>query len=356
LKSPGARTAAAFTVIGLLFALLWWQREIFGMIAALGMGLVLLNFAVRRMSAVWRRLCTVLYRKLARVVRAAARVNAMNPGVELLQLFLVVGSILAVASAMVMKDPRLIGQFGTGVALVAVVASVIDIPLRLAAIMRLAWARSLGKLAVAGVGALAIVAATVMAKHMVHHFAHVDPKFLPDSQALAILVIVPTMYLLLAVYLLLAWSLMNLIFAFILWSVFVPLGTVLDRVRGSGRYIDTWYRIASGRRAPAGYRPPGFPWAAAKLALRHLSVIVAILYVQSRTLAFLDANNAAFDQYVVGTIVALDFKSDSGCKDLPDGARVAYLDRDQISVAVPTSSLTTWTFYRRACAAAGSTP
>lgn len=345
LRTPISRAIFAYSVIALLFAILWWQRQLFGIVGAAAITAAAVWSLSRRLKSLASHLKHAALRRGVRFARTARKVNAMSPEVEALQLVIVLSAVVVCVYAVVTKDPRVFGWLGGPLVAMATAASLIDIPRQIGALMRLAWAKTIGKVLLAAVGTIAVIVANSVARNVIHSYVHVDPKFMQDFQALAVCLMVPAIYVWLCAVALLVWSGLNLLFLSMLTMLAIPAGLLWEAIPKAGRK-SLWYRVVNGKRPPPGYKAPVFPFGGMKLAMRHVSVIIAIVAAGDVWESTWRAQSATVDRIMIDALVALDFRSQSSCR-APAAARVAYLDRNQILVAQSMGG--TWTFTQADC-------
>lgn len=117
---------------------------------------------------------------------------------------------------------------------------------RIVRILRNTWARAIGKLLLAGIGAIVYVIADAIARHVAVTLTQADPKFFPSFVRLVSLVLVPILYLYCIAFIAAVWSFLEIASVLILYHVL----QIVDTIR---RYVDNIHLVIklSHGRAPA---------------------------------------------------------------------------------------------------------
>ena len=308
-----------------------WKPGLIGFaaVAAIFLGLVLrakelaykLKYPLLRRT--WRGI--FLFRKLFRV----------SPEVELLHIVTLLLVILSLLYLMSTKDVQGSNLLGNAAVITLLGSVVIDSGHQIFFLTRKAWARTLGKVALAALGATLYFAADAIAKNIIHSITHADPKYFPDAAGILVAGITPMLYLTIGSILAVIWAIAQLTvlgLLILLWQPIEVLGIsshVKDRAA---------YRIRTGRKAPIGYKAPIFSTNGFLFFMRPFGLLIAVVYLWNSIGAITTAYSAQITSHIQDLVVISEYHDDTLCRGLPINAKVSYLDNGLISVLEKTGA------------------
>lgn len=332
-QTPFAQMFFSITVAALILAVMFWQKQVAGVIVITVIIAVFVWSAIKRLMTLMPYLVRKLFRKSIRILRVVRKVSKLSPAVEALQLFMVVVASVGFLIVVLMKDIRVIGWLTGLITSIAFVASVFDIPAQIGALTKLAWGETLGKAALAAVGALAVIVAGSSAKDLAHLLSGMDPKFFPGFQAFATFVVVPIVYIAIFANILVFWSTFNLLVFVILGVFFSPLSWLIPLRSKSLSSKDILYRLSQGKRPPRDFKPPAISFGLLLFGLRHVGIMVTVASVVSTCTSFAKKYSGGIDNAMKIAMVRLDFRDEVFCDSLNGKVRAAYLDGSELLIA-----------------------
>lgn len=323
-------------VTGALFVLtLWglmkWQRDLVGLLIFIGISIAAIWSIVARLRVLTPLVRVRLLRRFGRFLRATRAVTTLHPAVEVLQLVAVLCTFVVMCYLLLTKDIRALGWVWSTLSAILIAAALIDIPCQLRAVMKLAWAKTLGKLLLGIVGTLSLILATSEARDLAHQITKVDPKNFPDFQSLAIFVLTPAYYVKIVASVLALWAALNLLVGMASYGV-LEVHATFRRTQKQPRGTLA-FRLVNGKRPPPGYTPPSFSWGGFLFFMRNIAIVLAVSSGEAAFQGLGTNYRQSVDRAMQIALVSLDFRSDVSCADRPASARAAYLDQGGILVA-----------------------
>ena len=335
LKTPRRRLAFVLAVGSLtIFVLLKsagtvWLLRIFGLGVAC-YGLV----QVRRFWKAWNGVRKGVRRWEMRVVKSWREFARYSPFVQALH---VLGFALGLLWTSIVVGLQADAEPVYWAAVIVLgIAGVCEITVQMGRIVRKAWAPLLGKIIAVSFGVALAALALSSAKQLAHAISPIDTKYMSEFTAIVAALYLPFMYLAAAGVAMAVYALFQV---FVFWVV-SSAGMIAENLRpflgehNNMRLRMYWYRIRCGKRPPGGVLPPmtSFPPSEISLFVSPISkVIVATVLVGGVQEVTKFLPHAL--PFLTRTMVEVEYRQNSGCRGLPRGARVVYMDDGNISIA-----------------------
>lgn len=334
-----AITLLSLAFVGLLI-LLRLQTTAFGrglLIAIFSLVLVSIvaSVAVQTFKLGWS-LRAPLLRAVVRSLRLTRKVLHIPDSVKFLYLVAWLAFICSTVLILLAKDAALYQIASAAGFSIFVLGASLDLLLRIAKLMRKAWAKTVGKILSALLGAGVAMSSLILAKHQVHAIARVDPKYFDDFVNIFALVLAPLLYVAIGIAALAAFACLQILVLIFFATARTVVG-VLNFENVAPRWHQDcrvfWYRIRFGKRPQALPVRRFFPIEDIALFMRPLGTVA----VASLLAALIDGTLKIYivkvSDLTTKAFVAVQYRSDSRCEGLITGSRVAYLDRGNVSTA-----------------------
>lgn len=313
----------------LLLVLLKNYPQIIGIAVLLGTLAVFTKALLFRIWDLARKIRMPLLRRVVRIVRAMRLFFAISPEIEFLHAVTVFLVLVSFAYILASKDPSGFNTLGQVLLGLVCVATALDTGRQIVQLTRVTWARSIGKILLAGIGAALFYIAIAIAKHVVHGITATDPKYYSEFTSLFAMVLMPLLYLVLGSALLALWAIVQLVIAFAI----LALGSIMGGITSNA---PTWkhflYRLQQGKRPPRDYRPPAGDLRWAVVWMRPFGLLLSVGLILSAISYLLQTYEKPLEAAMVKTLVAIEYKGGGKCLGLPAGAEVAYLEKGTVSI------------------------
>ena len=291
---------------------------------------------IMRCSRRWTMAKYGLMRTEMRMVKSWRRYSKKPPIVEALHLLGLGVAMLSLAAALaagLYEDASLVMAPAFAV---LTVAGVCEITVQTKRILKQAWAQTAGKILSLSFG-VALAAVTVaMAKQTVHSLAHIDPKYMTEFTAVVAAALLPIVYLGAASALLAIWACFQILLlgAVLFGGSFLAQAKPLIGERTENRVRLFWFRIRNGRRPQGGKMPnaafmPQHEVSLVGSVLSKLAVVVCFAQV----LQGVATEVPAASPLLTKTMVDLEYRPESGCRNIGADLGVVYMDDGNVSVA-----------------------
>jgi hypothetical protein len=335
LDTPRRRLLFVLVVEGLSIGLLTqiagsvWVRRVVALTVA-GFGILL----VRRFWSTWSSVRKRVLRWEMRIVKSWRQFAKPSPVVQAFHLLgLALGffwSSIYVGLQVDAKPLLWSAMFVLGI------AGVCEITVQMGKVWRKAWAPVLGKILAVSLGVALAALALSSAKKVTHAISPIDPKYMSEFTTIVAAFYLPIVYLAMAGVAVAAYALFQ-VFVFWLVSMAGMFTEQLKPILGENKNARLrlyWYRIRCGKRPRGSVLPPAASLDSAGISLLASPIskmIVATVLVSgvqeiSKLLPLATG-------ILTRTMVEVEYKENSGCKDLPRGVRVVYMDDGNVSIA-----------------------
>jgi len=319
-------TLSMATLLGLIITV----PQIVGPVIVLCTLAVFIKALLSRMWELGHQIRRPLFRRFVRIIGVTRRFFAISPEVEFLHvstIFLVLISLAYVQATENLTAFNALGQVFLGLVFIA---ATVDTGRQVVQLTRITWAKTIGKVGLAGVGAALFYVATAFSKQIVHGITATDPKYYSEFSGLFATLAMPVLYLLLGLVVLGTWAFTQLAFAFVATVVGSPLSRITSNVPAWKLFL---YRMQHGKRPPQNYCAPKVDFRLAVVWMRPISLILSIVLILSALKYILNEYGESLKSVTVKSLVALEYKPGSRCLGLPPEVEVAYLQNGLISVA-----------------------
>lgn len=293
---------------------------------------------ISRMTSLRRAAARRTLRFVVWVSRRTRQSFGMSAEVEMMLLAgillcMLLMAYMLLAQTVVQLSSIVLHTIGGSMALVGA----IDLAQLVVRLLKTAWAKWIGKAAIAAVAAVSAWGAGVAASHVVSEVTMLDPKWFPDSKAALQLVATPLLSLLLCagVIMVLATlafavmaSVMGLVQTAQTLKSMLPFRTSAPSAKAS-----ISYRLAFGKNYPCGQRRPAVEWRPMAFLLRPLAIAAAcgVLLDAASSAANLDSPIARRALSI--TIAAIDLHAAHHCAKPGPTARINYAPDGQVVLA-----------------------
>ncbi len=324
------RAALVFLALG---GLLWLAIKLPTVIGVVVVFSTLVMFIKALLLRIWELGCQIrrpLFRRAIRIIRAMRNFFAIAPEVEFLHVSTILLVLVSFAYILATKNPSGFNMLGQILLGLICIAATVDTGRQVVQLTRITWARTIGKIILAGVGAALFYVATAISKQVAHGITASDPKYYSEFSGLFAALALPILYLLLGSLVLGLWAVVQLVIAFIV----MVLGGVLSGITSNTLAWKLFlYRLQQGKRPPQSYRAPTVDFRWIVLWMRPVSLILSVGLILSALVYLLNEYGKSLEVIAVKSLVALEYRRGSKCLGLPAEAEVAYLERGMISVS-----------------------
>lgn len=279
-------------------------------------------------------------RFMARLLREVRKELVVPPVIQLLYAIAWIGSLATTITLLLTKKPASLQIGSMLVFSVIAIAAFFDVLFRVSRIMKRAWAKTIGKILMANVGAAALLLALALAKQQIHALVRVDPKYFEDFARLLAIVYLPFVYVAIGVAALSLFSISQMfcVVIFVLASSIVRI--FLPFVEGSKLQRECrvfWYRIRYGKKPAELPKKSIMSLDDIQFFMRPLGTVALVAVISQLLL-----NSAAYlpqkQTFVARALTEIQYQGNSRCGGLAPGTRVVYLDRGNVSTATVSGS------------------
>lgn len=324
------RAALVFLALG---GLLWLAIKIPEIVGVAVLLWTLVVFIKALLLRIWELGCQIrrpLFRRVMRIVRVMRHFFAIAPEVEFLHVSTILLVLVSIAYILVTKNSSGFNTLGQIFLCLICIAATVDTGRQVIQLTRITWARTIGKIILAGVGAALFYLATAISKQIVHGITATDPKYYSEFSSLFATLAMPVLYLLLGTMVLGLWALAQLLIAFIVMA----LGGVLSGITSNAPAWKLFlYRLQQGKRPPRNYRAPTVDFRWVVVWMRPVSLILSVGLILSALVYLLNEYGKSLEAIAEKSLIALKYRRGSKCLGLPAQAEVAYLEKGVVSVA-----------------------
>lgn len=323
------RAALIFLALG---GLLWLTIKIPELVGTVVFTGTLVVFIKELLLRIWKLGCQIrrpLFRRAVRIVRVIRRLFAIAPEVEFLHVSTILLALISFAYILATKNHsgfNTLGQIFLGL---ICIAATVDTGRQVVQLTRITWARTIGKIVLAGVGAALFYVATAISKQIVHGITATDPKYYSEFSSLFATLAMPFLYLLLGALVLGLWAIAQLVIAVVVMTISSALSMIITNAPAWKLFL---YRLQQGKRPPQNYRAPTVDFRWLVVWMRPVSLILSVVLIVSALVYLLNEYGKSLEAIAVKSLVALEYRSGSKCLGLPAQAEVAYLERGMVSV------------------------
>jgi len=229
----------------------------------------------------------------------------------------------------------------TAVLLFLGAAAIFDVTSRISWLMKKAWAKVIGKAALAGLGAAIIFIATAFAKQNVGELTQADPEYFPEFIGLLTSLYTPSLFgvaLACVVGLLAAFELLSaiLIVIFVAIPLYFLISSMLSKEHAA-RFFD---RIRFGKSRKIDSENNSAEWRVIIYVMRPIALAIAIYMIASPIAAIFSNFSKDIEQAEKRVLVMMHYHPNTECTNLDKKALVANLKDDGIvSIALTGSDI-----------------
>ena len=329
--SQRQRAALVLSALGMLFWLTIKFPELFGLIVLLGSVSVLVKKLLFRIWTLGCQIQKPLFRRTVRIIRKTRSLLKIAPEVEFLYVGTILLAIISFAYILATKDYSgfsLLGQIFLG--FICFTATV-DTGRQVLHLTRITWARTIGKVVLAGIGSALFYIATAISKKIAYWITATDPKYYSEFSSLFATLAMPVLYLLLGAIILALWAVAQAMTVIVVIGLSSALRTVITNTSAKHLFL---YRLQQGKRPPQNYRTSvdEFWWLI--VWMRPVSLVLSLGLIVSASVYVLNKYGKSIESITIRSLVSMEYMQNSKCLGLPEHAAVAYIDRGMISVAI----------------------
>lgn len=302
-----------------------------GLAFMVGLGTAFAAYACRLFSPLYK---SAMYHVL-HAIPPTRKFFCVPPGIRFLHVSAWAAGCLS--SAATLSGYGACGHAGMILCIVLLfMAGACDIGMRGTWLIRRLWSETLGKIFSVSIGAILLCLAIVKAKAWVHSVTHIDPKYLIESTAILVAILLPIMYWIFGIALLCLLAILQMLgmTVFVLGGMFA---SSLTPLIGTGRREKLrllWYRLSTGRRPPGGKVPNSFA-----AMLDDVSVFMkpmstgAVIFAFVMVYKTVDGVVPQLQPYATSTLAALEYRRGGSCAGVDNALGVVYMEDGHISVA-----------------------
>lgn len=208
--------------------------------------------------------------------------------------------------------------------------------------MKKAWAKVIGKAALAGLGAALIFIATALAKQNVGELTQANPEYFPEFISLLTSLYTPLLFcvaLACVVGLLAVFELLSVIL--IVSFVAIPLSLLIRSILGKEYEARFFDRIRFGKRIRGDSENNSGEWRVMIYVMRPIALAIAIYMIASPVAAIFSSFSKDIEQAEKRVLMMMHYHPNTECKNIDKDALVANLKDDGIvSVAYRGATIT----------------
>jgi hypothetical protein len=306
-----------------------WQPRLAALVPA--------SMAIVLLTRFWKRCRLAKYSLMRlgiRMVRSWHGYFKRPAIVEALHL-LGIGAVLLLMAGLVSGVYKDVRTGMTPVFAIFAVAGICEITVQAKRILKQAWAKTAGKVISLSLGGILTAVTVSMAKQTVHSLAHIDPKYMAEFTAVVVAGMLPLVYLGVAGALLLLWAVIQILVVVVLFAsgMFTQaMPWIGNCVQNRARLL--WYRICKGRRPSGGAMPVTsfMPQHEVSLVGSVISKF-AVVGMLAQVVDDVSAEVPRATPLLAKTMVQLEYRPASSCRNIDARLAVVYMDDGYVSVA-----------------------
>lgn len=339
---PGIRRANFVLMTFLSIVLVWvYFRAVLGQII---LSLLLARFIyilIKRAAKLYPKIYQRALRKTWRLVVAVRQFYRVSEETEFFHALTTIVVLITSLYFFITKDIHAFSISNTAVLLFLGAAAIFDVTSRISWLMKKAWAKVIGKAALAGLGAAIIFIATAFAKQNVGELTQAEPEYFPEFIGLLTSLYTPSLFgvaLACVVGLLAAFELLSviLIVSFVAIPLYFLISSILSKEHAA-RFFD---RIRFGKSRKIDSENNSAEWRVMIYVMRPIALAIAIYMIASPIAAIFSNFSKDIEQAEKRVLVMMHYHPNTECTNLDKKALVANLKDDGIvSIALTGSDI-----------------
>lgn len=220
-----------------------------------------------------------ILRKLWRIVTVTRSFYKIPKEVEFFHAVAILVVIASVLWIVVTKNTNGYAIFNYVFAMLLGSAAVFDASSRISWLVKKAWARVVGKLLFAGVGAVLVFVASSIAKQNVYELTHADPQYFQEFVGLLTSVYTPLFLGLAMCGFVLLFAGLELLGMILVFAILMTLSLIAQSFFGKQYGVRFFYRMRTGKKVSAEQELEPFEWKGMICLMRPLALVMSICII-----------------------------------------------------------------------------
>jgi len=276
-----------------------------------------------------------IIRKIWRLVIGIRQFYKVSEEVEFFHAMTIVIVLISFIFFLITKDLSGYAFFNSAIVILLSSAAFFDVISRISWLTKKAWAKVIGKAAIAGLGAALIFVASAAAKQHIGDLTHADPKYFPEFSGLLTSIYTPLLFGIALTAISLLWASIELLGVVVILSFIVmPLSMLMEHLF-SKEYANRFFsRLKAGKKSALNSVDSSPEWTWVIYVMRPIAAIIAIYVIASSfgsSISYFSKGIAYSEKKV---LVMMHFRKNTDCTNMSEKALIADLKENEVSEAL----------------------
>lgn len=341
---PGARRAnfVLIVLVG-IFLLMRYFPEVIGPFIVILMLTRFIYILIKRAAKLYPKISQRAIRKTWRLVVATRQFYKVSEETEFFHALTTIVVLITFVYFFITKDIHAFTIFNTVILMLLGAAAIFDMSSRISWLMKKAWAKVIGKAALAGLGAALIFIASAVAKQNVGELTQADPQYFPEFIGFLTSLYTPLLFGFVVACVLLLWALLEFLGVILILGLAAIVSLSIRPIFGQiyeARFFD---RIRLGKKGRKDSEDNSSEWRGLIYVMRPIALGIATYIIASPITTISSNFSKDIEQAEKRILVMMHYHPNAECTNLDKKALVANLKDDGIVSVAYTGSAITFT-------------
>lgn len=290
---------------------------------------------LRHISKLYPTVNSRIIRKTWKLVIGIRQFYKVSEEVEFFHAMTIVVVLISFIFFLATRNLAGYAHFNSAIVILLSSAAFFDVISRISWLTKKAWAKVVGKAAIAGIGAAIIFVASAAAKKHIGDLTHADPKYFPEYAGLLTSIYTPLLFGIALTGIGLLWACLEFLgVVFILTFIVMPLSILFEHPFSKEYAYRFFSRLKSGKKSTFNSTNSSPEWKWLIYVMRPIAAAIAIYVIASSFGSLISYFSEGIAHAEKRVLVMMQYRQNSECTNLNEKALIANLKDNIVSEAL----------------------